>query len=110
MGFPIPAPDQLRLDGLEERLDNGVVIAVALATHGRLQAVAVRSFLVVVRRALATTVVIRTASLRNSSVLPVPMLHLLCCTVCDKRSGTEPRLKWPGQTDLCCQAIRAHRT
>jgi lysozyme family protein len=20
------------------------------------------------------------------------------------------RLKWPGQTDLCCQAIRAHRT
>jgi hypothetical protein len=24
MGFPIPAPDQLRLDGLEERLDNGI--------------------------------------------------------------------------------------
>ena len=23
-GFPIPAPDQLGLDGLEERLDNGV--------------------------------------------------------------------------------------
>ena len=33
---------------------------------------------------------IRTASLRNSSVLPVPMVHLLCCTVGDQRSGTKP--------------------
>ena len=33
-GFPNPAPDQLGLDGLEERLDNGVVIAIALAAHG----------------------------------------------------------------------------
>ena len=32
-GFPIPAPDQLGLDGLEERLDSGVVIANALAAH-----------------------------------------------------------------------------
>jgi hypothetical protein len=28
--------------------------------------------------------------LRNSSVLPVPMVHLLCCTICDQRSGTKP--------------------
>ena len=27
-GFPIPAPDQLGLDGLEERLDNGVIITI----------------------------------------------------------------------------------
>jgi len=33
-GFPRPAPDQLGLDGLEERLNNGVVIAIALAAHG----------------------------------------------------------------------------
>jgi hypothetical protein len=33
---------------------------------------------------------IRTASLRNSSVLPVPMVHPLCCTICDQRSGTKP--------------------
>ena len=33
-GFPRPAPDQLGLDGLEERLDNGVVITIALAAHG----------------------------------------------------------------------------
>ena len=33
-GFPRPAPEQLGLDGLEERLDNGVVIANALAAHG----------------------------------------------------------------------------
>ena len=32
-GFPCPAPDQLGLDGFEERLDNGIVIAIALATH-----------------------------------------------------------------------------
>jgi hypothetical protein len=28
--------------------------------------------------------------LRNSSLLPVPMVHLLCCTIGDQRSGTEP--------------------
>lgn len=43
---------------------------------------------------------IRTASLRNSSVLPVPMVHLLCCTLRDQRSGTKPRqvqpLPWMG--------------
>ncbi len=33
---------------------------------------------------------IRTAYLRNSFVLPVPMVHLLCCTICDQRSGTKP--------------------
>ena len=32
--FPIPAPDQLGLNGLEESLDNGVVITIALAAHG----------------------------------------------------------------------------
>ena len=38
-GFPGPAPNQLGLDGFEERLDNGVVITIALAAHGWLQAV-----------------------------------------------------------------------
>jgi hypothetical protein len=33
---------------------------------------------------------IRTASLRNSSVLPVLMVYLLCCKICDQRSGTKP--------------------
>ena len=33
-GFPNPAPDQLGLNGLEERLDNGVVTTIALAVHG----------------------------------------------------------------------------
>ena len=33
-GFPRPAPDQLRLNGLEERLDSGVVMTIALAAHG----------------------------------------------------------------------------
>ncbi len=33
VGFPCPPPDQLDLDGFEERLDNGIVIAIALASH-----------------------------------------------------------------------------
>ena len=32
-GFPRPAPDQFGLDDLEERLDSGVVIAIALAAY-----------------------------------------------------------------------------
>jgi hypothetical protein len=31
--FPRLAPDQLGLDGLEERLDNGVLITIVLAAH-----------------------------------------------------------------------------
>ena len=38
---------------------------------------------------------IRTASFRNSSVLPVPMVHLLCCTLRYQRSGTKPRQVHP---------------
>ena len=30
---PWPAPDQLGLDGLKKRLDNGVTLAIALAAH-----------------------------------------------------------------------------
>ncbi len=32
-GFPGPAPNQLGLDGFEERLDNGIVRIFAFATH-----------------------------------------------------------------------------
>jgi hypothetical protein len=31
-GFPNPTPVQFSFDGLEERLDSGVVMAIALAT------------------------------------------------------------------------------
>jgi len=44
---------------------------------------------------------IRTASLRNSSVLPVLMVHPLCCTICDQRSGTKP-----GQVQTLRQVYR----
>jgi hypothetical protein len=33
----------------------------------------------------------RTAFLRDSSVLPVPMVHLICCTIGDQGSGTKLR-------------------
>ena len=40
----------------------------------------------------------RAASLRNSSVPPVPLVHLLCCTICDQRRGTKPRqAQYPGR-------------
>jgi hypothetical protein len=32
-GFPCPAPNLLGLDGVEERLDNGIVITIALTAH-----------------------------------------------------------------------------
>jgi hypothetical protein len=64
-GFPNPAPDQFGLDGLEERLDNGVVIAIALAADRRLHPVFAQDFLVVVQTVMAATVAICTASLRN---------------------------------------------
>jgi hypothetical protein len=47
-GFPGAPPDQLRLDGLEEGLNGGVVIAVSFAAHRRLQAVLAQHLLVVV--------------------------------------------------------------
>jgi hypothetical protein len=97
MGFPIPAPDQLRLFGLEERFDSGIVIAIALAANRRLHPVFGQNFLVVVRTVSVAMVAIRTASLRNSSVLPVPLVHLLCCALCDQRSGKKPRQVHPPQ-------------
>jgi hypothetical protein len=32
-GFPCPAPNQLGLDGFEERLDNSIVMTIALAAY-----------------------------------------------------------------------------
>jgi hypothetical protein len=32
-GFPCPATDEFGLDAPEERLDNGIIITIALATH-----------------------------------------------------------------------------
>ena len=41
-GFPNLAPVQFGFDGLEERLDSGVVMAIALAVLRRLQPVSVQ--------------------------------------------------------------------
>ena len=47
------APDQFCLDGLEEGLDGGIVIASALATHRYPEAVFTQDLLVVVRAILS---------------------------------------------------------
>jgi len=41
-GFPNPGPVQFGFDGPEERLDSGVVMAIALAAFRRLQPVSVK--------------------------------------------------------------------
>ena len=41
-GFPNPGPVQFDFDGPEERLDSGVVMAIALAAFRRLQPVSVK--------------------------------------------------------------------
>src|SRR5690554_6952741 len=43
------------------------------------------------RRVSPLVSAIRTASLRNSSVLPLPIVRLLCCSKCYQRSGIKPR-------------------
>ena len=63
-GCPRPAPDQFGLDGLEERLDNGVITALALVALRRPQAVVAQNFLVVVRTILAATVAMEDATRR----------------------------------------------
>ena len=62
--FPGATPDQLGLDGLEEGLDGGIVVAVALAAHRRLQAMLAKDLLVVVRTILAAAVAVEDATTR----------------------------------------------
>ena len=50
--FPRPSPDELGLDGLEERLDSGVVVTIALSAHRHLEAVQAQDLLIIVRAIL----------------------------------------------------------
>ena len=43
---PTIAPDQLSLDGFEERFNHGIVIAIALAAHRDLEAVLFQALLI----------------------------------------------------------------
>ena len=45
--FPRPPPDELSLDGLEERLDSGLGVTIALAAHRHLEAMLTQDFLIV---------------------------------------------------------------
>ena len=60
-GFPRPAPDQLSLDGLEEGLNGGVVIAIAFAAHRRLEPMLTQDLLVVVGPVLAAAIAVEDA-------------------------------------------------
>ena len=60
-GFPRLAPDALGLDGLEEGLDGGIVIAVAFAAHRRLEPMLTQDLLVVVGPVLAAAIAVEDA-------------------------------------------------
>ena len=62
---PGPAPDQFSLDGLEEGLDGGVVIAVAFAAYRRLEPVLPQDLLGVVGTVLAAAVAVDYAAARR---------------------------------------------
>ena len=70
---PWPPPDQLCLDRLEEGLDSGVVIAVALAAHRYPESVLAQKLLIIVRTVLAATVGVVNATLGR---LPQRHSHL----------------------------------
>ena len=46
-------PDQFRFNGLEERLNGGVIITISLAAHRYLEAMLAQDLLVIVRTVLA---------------------------------------------------------
>ena len=46
--FPTVPPDQLSLNGFEERFDHGIVVTIALATHRDLEAMLGKTLLILV--------------------------------------------------------------
>ena len=56
-------PDQFSLDGFEERLNSGVVIAIAFAAHRCLEPMLTQDLLIVVRTILAASVRVMDAAL-----------------------------------------------
>ena len=51
-GFPGMPPDQFGFDGLDERLDSRIVIAISLSTHRDFEAVLSQDFLIIMRAIL----------------------------------------------------------
>lgn len=62
-GLPRLSPNQFRLDRFEEGFVRRVIIAVAFAAHGYLEAVLTQQFLIIVRTLLATPVRVVNAAL-----------------------------------------------
>ena len=57
-------PDQLGLDGFEDRLDGGVLIAISFTTHRRFEVMLAQDLLVIVRAVLAATIGVMDAAAR----------------------------------------------
>ena len=68
---PCVPPEQLGLDGFEERFNSGVVIAIALSTHGYFEAVLAQDLLIVVRTILTTADALLSVKLRFAFDLSV---------------------------------------
>ena len=67
-GLPRDRPDQLRLDGLEERLDHRVVVAITLAAHGDQDVALSKLGLIVDRAILATAIAVMNQTGRGVAV------------------------------------------
>jgi hypothetical protein len=65
-GVPGVSPDQLCLDGFEERFNGGVVIAISLATHGCPEPMLAQDLLIIVRTILAATISMMNAALGSA--------------------------------------------
>ena len=63
LGFASVPPDQLRLNGFEERLHRLIIITIPFAIHRYSEPMLAQEFLVVVRTILATTVRMMDAAL-----------------------------------------------
>jgi len=65
--FPRPAPDQFGLDGFEEGLNRGVIVAIALAAHRHLEPMLAQELLIVVRTVMAAAIAVEDAAPRRGS-------------------------------------------
>ena len=64
-GFPRASPNQLGLDRLEEGLNGGVIVAIALAAHRHLEPMLAQDLLIVMRTILAAAIAVEDAAPRR---------------------------------------------
>ena len=94
--LPRMTPDQFRFDGLEGRLNGGVIITISLAAHQYLEAMLAQDLLVIVRTLLVATIRVMDAALR-------------WCSECDCHfQCTDRQVAFHAVTDHCPAGFAPH--